>query len=102
MTDNRIAAQNGSAGINGYIVFNRGVPFDTAQFLASPGRKSADGDTLIDFYIFPDDGGFADYDAGAVVDEEIPTDGGAGVNIDPRFPWAYSVMMRGSKGTFSS
>ena len=50
--------------------------------VASAGGQSADSNTLIDLYMFSDDGRFTDNNAGSVVHEEILADGGARVNID--------------------
>ena len=53
-----------------------------SQALAAPGRQRAKGNALINFYIVANNGGFTDNNAGAVVDEEVLTHGGAGVNVN--------------------
>ena len=49
---------------------------------AAPGTESTQRNALIKLDVVADDGGFAHYDAGAVVDEEIAADLRAGVNVD--------------------
>lgn len=56
--------------------------FDGVAIVADGDAFGAEGDALIDFDVGANDGGFADYDAGAVVDEEVISDCGAGVNVN--------------------
>ena len=82
VADGGAAAQNGGVGVNGHIVLNGGVPSCAPQTLAATGRKAAQGDTLVDLHMAAYNGGLADDDAGAVVDEEMIANGSAGMNID--------------------
>ena len=77
--DDRTAAQNGCTGIDGHIVFNGGMTLFALQALAAPGGQCAQGHALVDLYMVADDGGLTHNDAGAVVNEEILADGGAGM-----------------------
>ena len=85
VTDNGFTAQNRSAGINCNVVFNSGMTLFAAQILAAPGRQRADGNALVDFHVVADDGSFAHYDAGAVIDKKEAADGGAGMDVDTGF-----------------
>jgi hypothetical protein len=50
--------------------------------LATDLARAAEGDALIDRDVVADDGGFADDDAHAVVNEEAAADDGAGMDLD--------------------
>ena len=66
------------------MVFDVGVtfhPFDRIAVLIEFERFRPEGDVLIKFHVVPDPRGFADHDAGAVVDEEMRTDLGPGVEV---------------------
>ena len=52
------------------------------KILAATGRQCAQGHALIDLHPVTDNGGLADDDAGAVVNEKVLSDGGTGVDID--------------------
>ncbi len=58
------------------------MAFTALEGLAAAGGEGTQRDALIELDALSDDGGFADDDAGAVVDEEIIADGGAGVDVD--------------------
>ena len=51
-----------------------------AVFLAC----AAEGHALVERYVVADDGGLADDDAHAVIDEKAAADFGAGMNLDSR------------------
>ena len=44
--------------------------------------RAAQGDSLVKQHVVPNDGGLADDHAHAVIDEEAPPDGGAGVDLN--------------------
>ena len=79
-----VAAQNGSACVNRYIVLDGGMPLLAPQGLSATGGQSAQRYALVYLYIVADNGGLTDNDAGTVVNEEIPTHRSAGVDIDAR------------------
>ena len=83
--DHGVAAQDRGAGVDGHIVLDGGMPPLAPEALAAPGGQSAQGHALVDLDPGADHAGLADDDAGAVVDEEMVADGGAGVDIDARF-----------------
>ena len=99
MTDDRIATQNGSVGIDRHIVPNGGMPLGSTEALTAPGGQATQGHALIDLHALTNNGGFTDYDTSAVVDEEMLSDGGAGMDVDAGDAVAYSVMIRGIMGT---
>lgn len=80
--DDRFTAEDRRTGVNGHVVFNGGVALHTAQALAAPGGQTTEGDTLINFHMLANDGGFTDDDAGTVINEEVTANGGAGMDID--------------------
>src|SRR5207248_2243966 len=69
-------AQHFGSGPYDDVVAQRGMAF--AALIAG----AAEGDSLVEQDVVADFGGFADDDAGAVIDEEAPAYGGAGVNLD--------------------
>ena len=68
--DDGFAAENGGSGVDGDVVPDGGMSLLAAEELAECGGQSAEGDALVDFDVVADFGGFADDDAGAVIDEE--------------------------------
>ena len=58
------------------------MPLFAPQALPAPGGERAQRHALIDLHMVADDGGLAHHDAGAVVNEEVAADGGAGVDVD--------------------
>ena len=64
------------AGTDDDAVLQRGMT------LAGRPRRAAEGDAVVERHVLADLGGLADDDAGAVIDEEPPSDAGAGMNID--------------------
>ena len=81
-SDDGAAAQNGRAGIDGDMILDGGMTFLAPETLTATGGKGAQGHALVDLHPVTDDGGFADDDAGAVVDEEILADGGTVIGRD--------------------
>lgn len=79
--DDGFAAEDGGAGIDGDVVFDGGVAFFAAQLLATGGGAGSQGDAVIHFHVFADDGGFAHDGAGAVVHKEIFPDARAGMQV---------------------
>ncbi len=81
----RIAAEDGGVGVDdGSFADCRVTLFaadDFSVFVLGKAQR-AECDPLIDFDVAVDDAGFADDDAGSVVDEERRADLGTGVNID--------------------
>ncbi len=75
VADNDIAQDLG-AHAHQHAVAQSGMAFELIQ------AGAAQGDLMIHQDIVPDDGCLADDDAIAMVDEEAPPDGGAGVNLD--------------------
>jgi len=76
-------AEDGGAGVDDDVVFDGGVTFETADLAGVGGEGfSAEGDALIELDVPADDGGFTDDDAGAVIGEEVFTDGGAGMDVN--------------------
>ena len=77
------------------------MAFFSAEGRDVAGGEGAEGDALVEFDAVADDDGLADDDAGAVVDEVKE----AGPMVAPGWMsmpvrvWAYSVMMRGMRGT---
>ena len=82
VADHGVPAQYGRAGIDGHVVLDGGVAALAVQLLAAPGGQRAQGDALVELHIVADDGGLADDDAGAVVDEEVSADLRPGVDVD--------------------
>ena len=58
VTDDSLAAQNRSAGIDGHVVLNGRMTLLAAQVLPTPGRQRADGNTLVDLDPVADGGLF--------------------------------------------
>ena len=80
-----LPAENGGLGIDGHIVFDVRVAFDTldgpAVFVAWKAQR-AQSDALIDFHMVADDGRLADHHARTVVDKESLPDPGPGMDVD--------------------
>ena len=81
-SDDGTAAKDGSAGINGHMVLDGGMALLAPEALSAPGGQGTQSDTLIDLHMVADDGGLTHNDAGAMVDEEVFADGGAGMDVD--------------------
>lgn len=82
------AAQHGGVGVDDDVVANGGVALDV--FDGKSGEAEGEGagaerDTLVQFDVVADFGGFPDDDAGGVVNEEGATNAGAGVNVGAGF-----------------
>ena len=82
VSDHGVAAQNGASGIDDHVVFDGRMALLAAEILGD--ERSSEGYSLVDFYVVSDDGGLSDDDAGAVVDVEMCSDTGSGVDVDPR------------------
>ena len=80
-----IAAENGGSGVNGNVVLNRRVAFFAGKSLTASCRECAQRNALINLHVLADDRGFANDDAGAVIDKEVLADGCARVDVDTRF-----------------
>ena len=80
--DDGLPAQNRGTGVDGDIVLDGGVPLMAVQGVAFACRKGAQGDSLVDLHVVSDGRGRAHNDAGSVVDEEVFSDGGAGMDVD--------------------
>ena len=79
------AAEDRGAGVNDDAVADVGVALDALDegpVLADGEALGAERDVLVELDVFADDGHLADHDAGAVVDEEVVADRGAGVDVD--------------------
>src|SRR5688500_5623226 len=90
-TDDAVVADDGAAakdrgvGVNDDAVFDRRVPLSAADELAvgvGGERQRPERDALVDLDPLTDFAGLADHHAGAVVDEEVSTDGGPGMDVD--------------------
>ena len=84
----RHAAQDGGAGIDDHVVFDNGMArLAFFQVALGVGRKAlgAQRHGLIDAYAPAQARGFADDDAGAVVDEAARADLRAGMDVDAGF-----------------
>ena len=87
--DERLPAQDGGAGVDDHVVADVRVALDAlGQGAVRVHRKALcpQGHPLVQLHILPDDGGLPDDHPGSMVDEEVRTDGGAGVNVDARLP----------------
>ena len=86
VADIGLAPQDRGIGVDDHAVADRRVAFgvadDLAGLLVARKAESAQRDTLVKLDAVTDPGGLADHDAGAVIDEESPADGGAGMDID--------------------
>ena len=84
-SDRRLAAQNGGIRVDRNPILNVWVSFTTlfdAALIIFLEASRAQGNPVIEFYVVPDNAGFADDDTGAMIDEKIITDLSAGMNID--------------------
>ena len=63
-------------GADDHAVLERGMA------LLAPRRGSSEGDALVEVAVLADDGGLADDDAHAMVDEAAPPDARRGVDLD--------------------
>jgi len=66
------------------MIFDGRVSFFPFQLLTTGERASDERNALIHFDMGTDDRGFADDHASAMIDKEMRTDMGAGMDIDPR------------------
>ena len=82
--DLRRAAEERRAGVDRHVVAHLRVAALAGHAPHARGRERAQRHTLIDLDVIADDARLANDDAGAVVDEEIFADGGAGVDVDAR------------------
>ena len=80
--NDRAAAQNGRAGVDGHVVLNGGMALLAPEVLSAPGGEGAKGYALIDLHMVADDGGLTHDNTGAMVDEEVASDGCAGVDVN--------------------
>ena len=81
----RDPAEDGGAGVNDHVVFHdgvTGVALDHIALIVSREMPRAERDGLINSHIVANDGGFADDDAGAVINEEARSDRGPRMNVD--------------------
>src|SRR5664279_1848292 len=79
-----VAAEDRSVGVDGDMVLDVGMAFDAFDRIARGidlERFRSEGDALVDLDVSPDPRGFADDDAGAVVDEEVRPDLRARMNV---------------------
>lgn len=82
------APEHGGACINHHVIFNDGMPrltFGKAAVVVGDKTFGTERDRLIDAHAFADDGGFANHDAGAMIDKKTFTDLRARMNIDTGF-----------------
>src|ERR1035437_9299000 len=80
--DDRLAAHNGGAGVNGDMIFDGGMAFLAAQLLAAGERARHQADALVHFDVVANGASFAHDRARAVVDEEVRADPSARREID--------------------
>ena len=81
LANNGFTAKNGCIRVNCYIVLNGRVTFTALQALSCSSGKSAQGNTLINFYVLTNDSGFTDYYACSMVDKEIFAEGSTRMDI---------------------
>ena len=82
--DTRVAAEDGGVSVNSDMVLDVGVAFnafDRVTVVIHLERFGAEGDALVDFDVIAYGAGFADYNAGGVIDEKMSADAGAWVNV---------------------
>ena len=80
-----LAAENGCVCVDNAIVSDIGVALDSLDgitVLTDLKALCTEGNTLIYLDVVADSGGLTDNDTGAMVDEEIFADGGAGMDVD--------------------
>ena len=80
-----IAAENGGSCVNGDIVQNCRVALFARKSLAASRGKSSQRNALINLHILADDCGFANHNAGTVVDKEVLADGCTRMDVNARF-----------------
>ena len=68
--DDRFAVQYRRAGVDGHVVLDRGMTFFLDDFVGIGDAECTKRNALIYLNIFSDEGGFANDDAGTVIDEE--------------------------------
>ena len=84
-SDPGISAEDRSAGINHNPVSDIRMaldPLDQSPVLADGEALGSERDVLVELYPLADGGRLSDYDTGAVVDEEIISDGCTGVDVN--------------------
>jgi len=85
VADVGLAAQNGCASVDHHVAADVGVTLHALHGVAVRIDLEAlctQRHALIELYVFSDDAGLANDNAGAVVNEEIVTDGGAGMDVN--------------------
>ena len=86
MPNHGAPAQNSGVRVNDDAVFDRRMPLVAANQLAIGVRwkaECAQGNSLIQLYVLANFARFADHDAGAVINEEVFTDGCSRIDVDP-------------------
>ena len=81
------AAQDGGARVNDDIIFNNRMPriaFDKHPVIIFLEPFGTQSDSLVHADMSPDNGGFADNHAGAMVDKKTLADLRAGMNVNSR------------------
>ena len=86
MANDRLAPEDGGVGIDDHAVADSRVAFGVADDLTGlfvTGKtQGTEGHPLVEFDAVADPRCLANHDAGAVIDEESPADGGAGMDVD--------------------
>src|SRR4051812_27515658 len=83
LTDHRVTPEDGGARVDRHVVLDGGVALAALGLAAlrAPGAERAQGDPLIHLDSTAEHRGFADHDAGAVVEKKTFPDFGTGVNV---------------------
>ena len=99
LADDGLAAQDRRAGVDGHVVADGGVPLARQAGVARPRRQRAQRHALVQLDVAADDGGLADDDAAAVVDEDPMSQDRARMDLDPglsyrplRYPSGKKIM----------
>ncbi len=73
MSDCCVSSEDCCSGIDDDIIFNIRMTFNIEQiaFVVRFKRFGTQRDALIQFYVIPDDTGFADHNTGSVINEKI-------------------------------
>lgn len=85
MPDSRISAEYRRVGVDHDMVFDCRMAFDVTQILSTfifREAERAEGDSLIDLDMIPDDAGLSDDDSCSVVDKEVAAERRLGMNVD--------------------
>jgi hypothetical protein len=102
LTD-RDAAEDGGAGVNDHVILDdrvSGVALDQVALIVGREMPRAERDRLINSHIVADDGGFADDDAGAVIDKKPDPIVAPGWISMPVLAWAISAISRAISRAF--